>query len=610
MSTPPTSQIAAQIKQAIAMIDQGQWVSAERALDQLLGQRPLEPDGLQLMGLVRAQQGRKQEAEALYRQSLTLRPKQPNVQINLGKLLTETGRREEGLALLRATARANPNYFDAALVLGQVQQMHGDFVYAERNLRLALKLKPNAATAMLSLGALLNDAGRPEEGEAILRQALALNLAPAARAAIEHNLGIALKLQGRHAESLPLFDAALARAPDLPLAAAARAGALQHLGRNEESIAGFRRAIARDPMHLSAHQELNALLYRLGRDGEFLKSYDEAARRAPGAAALWIGKGGFLSRTERFEEARECFERAAAADPASPAAQNGLALALAGLKQFEPAVAAFEKSLTLKPDDVPAQINLAGILLQMGERARALKLTEAGIAKAPLDQAALAMHELALRVNADPRAELLADYERHVRVFDLEPPDGYSDMSAFNAALNAHLDTLHGDAREHIDQTLRRGTQTLEPLFKGDNQLVAALRLRIEDAVQAYIAAMDGQVAHPLASRRSDGFRFTGSWSSRLRDRGYHTNHIHPAGWISSCYYVAVPDEVEDAQAQQGWIKFGEPSFATSLNAPIRRTVKPVPGRLLLFPSYMWHGTVPFRSAAARTTIAFDAVPA
>jgi hypothetical protein len=29
----------------------------------------------------------------------------------------------------------------------------------------------------------------------------------------------------------------------------------------------------------------------------------------------------------------------------------------------------------------------------------------------------------------------------------------------------------------------------------------------------------------------------------------------------------------------------------------------------MLFPSYMWHGTIPFHDAAARTTIAFDAVP-
>ncbi|HJW42691.1 MAG TPA: putative 2OG-Fe(II) oxygenase, partial [Rhizomicrobium sp.] len=129
----------------------------------------------------------------------------------------------------------------------------------------------------------------------------------------------------------------------------------------------------------------------------------------------------------------------------------------------------------------------------------------------------------------------------------------------------------------------------------------------IEQAVGTYVSRMSGDEAHPLSSRRRDGFRFTGSWSSRLRDRGFHTNHIHPRGWISSCYYVALPDAVEDGQ--QGWIKFGEPSFVTTLAQPIRRAVKPVVGRLVLFPSYMWHGTVPFASRENRTTIAFDAIP-
>ena len=38
--------------------------------------------------------------------------------------------------------------------------------------------------------------------------------------------------------------------------------------------------------------------------------------------------------------------------------------------------------------------------------------------------------------------------------------------------------------------------------------------------------------------------------------------------------------------------------------------VQPKPGRLVLFPSYMWHGTVPFASSQQRLTVAFDAVPA
>jgi hypothetical protein len=45
------------------------------------------------------------------------------------------------------------------------------------------------------------------------------------------------------------------------------------------------------------------------------------------------------------------------------------------------------------------------------------------------------------------------------------------------------------------------------------------------------------------------------------------------------------------------------------LKDAIRRAVQPVPGRLVLFPSYTWHGTIPLEASSARTTIAFDAIP-
>src|SRR5579863_4698131 len=101
----------------------------------------------------------------------------------------------------------------------------------------------------------------------------------------------------------------------------------------------------------------------------------------------------------------------------------------------------------------------------------------------PLDQAALAVHELALRANDDPRAERLADYERHVQIFDLEPPPGFSSMEEFSAALDAQLDSRHTDLREPVDQTLRHGTQTAPSLLRGSDALLSALRQRIEEAV-------------------------------------------------------------------------------------------------------------------------------
>jgi hypothetical protein len=42
----------------------------------------------------------------------------------------------------------------------------------------------------------------------------------------------------------------------------------------------------------------------------------------------------------------------------------------------------------------------------------------------------------------------------------------------------------------------------------------------------------------------------------------------------------------------------------------IRRTIQSRPGTLVLFPSYLRHGTIPFHAEQTRTAIAFDVVPA
>ena len=209
----------------------------------------------------------------------------------------------------------------------------------------------------------------------------------------------------------------------------------------------------------------------------------------------------------------------------------------------------------------------------------------------------------------DGRDDALNGYDTLVRSFDLDPPEGFSSMESFNAELNVSLDRLHPKSREFIDQSLRGGTQTPGQLFPAKLPLVTLLKQRIDEAVARYIAELGEDAAHPLLARRGKSFRYSGSWSSRLHDSGYHFNHIHPDGWFSSCYYVALPEIVQDEAAMQGWIKFGEPAIDIVLKQPIRRTIQPVPGRLVLFPSYMWHGTVPYHSAQPRTTIAFDVMP-
>jgi hypothetical protein len=70
-----------------------------------------------------------------------------------------------------------------------------------------------------------------------------------------------------------------------------------------------------------------------------------------------------------------------------------------------------------------------------------------------------------------------------------------------------------------------------------------------------------------------------------------------------------LPEEVRDGEGDAGYLHFGVPPSELGIALPPRRVVKPEVGVLSLFPSYMWHGTVPFRSEQPRITVAFDLVP-
>ena len=107
---------------------------------------------------------------------------------------------------------------------------------------------------------------------------------------------------------------------------------------------------------------------------------------------------------------------------------------------------------------------------------------------------------------------------------------------------------------------------------------------------------------------RRDGFRIKGSWSVRLSSQGFHINHFHGDGWISSAFYVALPPTLGDAANPAGWLTLGQPSEELGLNLPPLHVIEPKPARLVLFPSTLWHGTLPF-SAGERLTVAFDIVP-
>lgn len=554
-----------------------------------------------------ASQGQFANAEVQYRRARTLDPGNLHAALGHGHVLRMLGRPGEAREVFAAAIALKADLADAHHGLALACHEMSDLGAAEAAYRAALRLQPTALAAAIGLADIPNLQKRPDDALALLAPLSAGEAG--ARAALEQTRGTARLLKENHDAALAHFERALALDPLHPKAAHARAVALQHLGRKEEALSAYRKVVADNPANLAAHQGLNDLLYRLRREGEFLHSYDEAARRMPGVPHFAIAKAQFLVRDGRTQDAVALYDRALAMAPDNPLAQQGKAEALLKLGQAGAAIDFYERMLKQSPDNVAMLTSLATAYLMARDAGKAEAAAARALMRDPADQVGLAALGTAWRMQDSAREHELNRYDEFIRVIDLEPPQGYADMESFNRDLNAWLDTQHSDARENIDQSLRGGSQTQGNIFATGYVLIKAVRARIDEAVARFIAGLPRDARHPFLARRSEGFDFAGAWSSRLSDQGFHANHLHPGGWISSAYYVSLPDGIADSDRKQGWIQFGEPSYDVGLAQPVRRAIQPQPGRLVLFPSYMWHGTLPFHAPQSRTTIAFDVVP-
>jgi uncharacterized protein (TIGR02466 family) len=513
-------------------------------------------------------------------------------------------------ARLRQILQIDPTHAVAAYLLGVGEYRQGRWSEAESLFRKALLADSAPPRVSLHLACAVQAQGRFAESEQLLRSLRPDSLGPAEQAAWCHRMGRALKHQRRHPEALEFLERAYRAAPQDREVALDLAVLLQHLRRYDEAVGMLERLIERDALDMEAHLQLNELLYRQGRDDTFLLSYDRAAAPSPRAGLLLSAKGRFLLKAGRGAEALATFDRALTLQPSDAGAMSGRGRALEALGDGDGARAAHEAAIAAHPDNCDSHIDAAAFLLRRQQPARAKAALLQALAIRPADQAALSLLYLCHRALGELREEeSLAGYEYLIASYDLPPPAGYGTMAEFNRDLAAYLEPLHDDKREHFTQTLRGGTRLYDEVFNNGHELVDRLRVRIDEAVAHYIAHLRIDERHPFLSRRAERFLYVSSWSSRLRDRGFHLNHVHAQGWISSAYYVSVPQVCGDEQMREGWLKFGEPTEDFGAGYPPRRHVQPVPGRLVLFPSYLWHGTVPFQSAQTRVTIAFDVAP-
>jgi len=373
----------------------------------------------------------------------------------------------------------------------------------------------------------------------------------------------------------------------------ARLGMIEALQQEQGPAAAAARLdgmLAADPGWLEGHAYRVQLVCTAGETKRLTESFDRALRLRPRDVFLWRELIISLIRALRYGDALEAIARARAAAGAHPTFDANEAICIDELGDHALAEQLFAPLAHF--DEVDLLVRRARNALRSGRPEQAAALLEPKLATdAPEVTPYLSA---AWRLSNPERAAWLEGDERLVSVIDLELPQGLAERAR----------ALHTAVAEPLHQSVRGGTQTEGHLLHRIEPELQAARALLTDAVKRHIAQLPPiDPSHPtLKAPRDRPVRFSGSWSVRLTDAGHHDPHFHPEGWLSSAFYLAVP---EKAQGQEGWLKLGEPHQDLGLDLPPLRMVEPKPGRLVLFPSTMWHATVPF-PAGERLSIAFD----
>ena len=456
---------------------------------------------------------------------------------------------------------------------------------------------------LASEAAALKAAGKLDEAIAVHRRIV--DLAPNSAVA-EHNLAGALGGAGRWREAETHIRRAFAKGIDAPESWMVLARCAQSLARFDEAEQHFLEAIRRRPTLADAQQELAQLRWMRTGDAKFaLAELDKAMLAAPTEPGLIVIQARVLQHAGDLQGAFELLAAAATQFPHDLPTVTAAAQMASQLGDARAAVSLAQRASALAPQEPVVKVTLISALLLAGEPEQASAACEDLRRQAPNDQHALALQATAWRLLGDQRYRALYDYEAFVGAAFIDTPQGWPDLSAYLADLAPTLKALHGFKTHPLLQSVRQGSQVPDVL-QNDHPAIRALPQALDGPIRKYIAKL-GRGGDPVRARNLGGYAYQGMWSIRVSAGGFHVNHVHPQGWLSSACYIEVPTTLS---GREGYFKCGEPGIRTTPALGAEHFVEPEPGKLVLFPSYMWHGTVPFTDAATRLTIAFDLAPA
>ncbi|GAB2614807.1 putative 2OG-Fe(II) oxygenase [Novilysobacter erysipheiresistens] len=601
------------LETALRVVRQGDHAGALEIARRVVAEAASAPDGHQSLAMILSEAGDATQAEAAFRQALQLAPAHPLILVNYAAFLRKFNRPAEALGVLRRAVDVQPGFAKAWIDLGLTALGLGQSGQALDALERAVRLQPESVLAWHALGNARRRTDDLEGADAAFSRAVELN---PGYAAAWVNLGAVRRLSGQPGSAVACFEKAMQAGYSGPDLADALAGALLDDGQPSAALERARTVTRNHPEFVGGHATLANILWEHGPALEPgcdpMEEFRATVRARPNDLALGLAFARMLLSARMADEALQQVRRLRTqSDHVAFATLEAEVLQSQGRTEQAGALYARLQDTALGRD--PGFLNThARHLLIAGRYEAAAERADEATRIDPDNQTGWAYLATAWRMLDDPREFWLCDYDTLASLEAIDPPARFADQDGFLKALAAILEPMHLARREPVQQSLRGGSQTPGRLFGRGDPVLQATQVALRDAIDRWLAKLPSDDSHPFLRRKARTVRFGGSWSVRLWSSGSHANHVHQEGWMSSAFYVSLPPSVRSpppGNPAAGYLQLGQPPVELGLDLPPRRVIRPEPGKLALFPSYLWHGTVPFEDTIPRLSIAFDMTP-
>ena len=456
---------------AETLYNRGLHEDAMRSVRKSIELNPENPDALYLIGFILGDLGRSEEAAEANRRAVMLNPTLVRAQANLS---LETYRRDVTPSRQQRTSAS------AHITLGRALRQKGYFQEALREYEKAIEggeANAEVLMAMLELYLLQRDTG----AAIATADRFAREFSPTAKT--WNGRGVALQLEGRHAEAEESYTRALEIDSSYPFAHNNLGVLLWHKNDTKGAINSFRRALVAPNRPVEARLNLALGLFRRKHTELALEAYRQVLSSAPEHPVAWNGIGLILVELEKYADARNAFARAIQANPDFAEAHYNMSFTLSNLGDFASALRETKRALALDPMYTPQKLELA-IELPHEE----IRLT---VAPPITEKDESTEHVEDFHFDPAIIEELFA--EKPARL----TPTGQSALTGYTLARDLITKGLYDRAQGEIARVLARGgDKVLGLVLAGDGYAAQGLH---GEGLERYRRALDMEETNPYA---------------------------------------------------------------------------------------------------------------